>query len=60
MTVNLLICREVWPENDCFGNSNMQADEEFLAMREIFMANIGQPTGEFIPSIIITVDYHLI
>ncbi|XP_046687268.1 protein timeless homolog isoform X2 [Homalodisca vitripennis] len=35
--------REIWPENDSFGHTNMAPDEEFLAMREIFMTDIGLP-----------------
>ncbi|KAF7285717.1 hypothetical protein GWI33_010138 [Rhynchophorus ferrugineus] len=38
--------REVWPENDSFGNDNMAPEEEFLALREIFFADLG---GECIP-----------
>nr|CAD7457158.1 unnamed protein product [Timema tahoe] len=34
--------REVWPENDCFGNPYMSAEEEFMSIREIFMADIPQ------------------
>ncbi|KAG8314055.1 hypothetical protein J6590_101372 [Homalodisca vitripennis] len=37
--------REIWPENDSFGHTNMAPDEEFLAMREIFMTDIGLPAG---------------
>ncbi|PNF20164.1 hypothetical protein B7P43_G00605, partial [Cryptotermes secundus] len=32
--------REVWPENDSFGNANMAPEEEFMAVRDIFMADI--------------------
>nr|CAD7447612.1 unnamed protein product [Timema bartmani] len=34
--------KEVWPENDCFGNPYMSAEEEFMSIREIFMADIPQ------------------
>ncbi|CAH2006836.1 unnamed protein product [Acanthoscelides obtectus] len=37
----LRAAREVWPENDCFGSSNMAPEEEFLALREIFFAELG-------------------
>nr|CAI5845784.1 unnamed protein product [Callosobruchus analis] len=37
----LRAAREVWPENDCFGSSNMAAEEEFLALRDIFFADLG-------------------
>ncbi|CAK9795773.1 Protein timeless homolog [Anthophora quadrimaculata] len=33
--------REVWPENDSFGRSNIPPEEEFLALREIFFADLG-------------------
>ncbi|KOX75011.1 Protein timeless like protein [Melipona quadrifasciata] len=33
--------REVWPENDSFGSANITAEEEFLALREIFFADLG-------------------
>lgn len=39
-------CREVWPENDSFGHAGLAPEEEFLSMREIFMTDIGQPTGK--------------
>jgi hypothetical protein len=32
--------REVWPENDSFGNANMAPEEEFMALRDIFLADI--------------------
>ncbi|XP_033230286.1 protein timeless homolog [Belonocnema kinseyi] len=35
--------REVWPENDSFGSANMLVEEEFLALREIFFADLGVP-----------------
>lgn len=35
--------RDVWPENDCFGSANMPVEEEFLALREIFFADLGVP-----------------
>nr|XP_023016006.1 protein timeless homolog [Leptinotarsa decemlineata] len=33
--------REVWPENDSFGSSTITPEEEFLALREIFFAELG-------------------
>ncbi|KAG5899963.1 hypothetical protein JTB14_034534 [Gonioctena quinquepunctata] len=33
--------REVWPENDSFGSSNITPEEEFLALREIYFAELG-------------------
>ncbi|GFS11673.1 timeless-like protein [Elysia marginata] len=30
--------REVWPEGDEFGSADMAEEEEFMALREIFMA----------------------
>ncbi|XP_031834411.1 circadian regulator timeout [Nomia melanderi] len=33
--------REVWPENDCFGRADITSEEEFLALREIFFADLG-------------------
>nr|XP_018907854.1 PREDICTED: protein timeless homolog [Bemisia tabaci] len=40
----LRAAREVWPENDCFGNDDMDSSEELLAIREIFMTDIGEMT----------------
>ncbi|XP_015190382.1 PREDICTED: protein timeless homolog isoform X2 [Polistes dominula] len=34
-------CREVWPENDSFGRADIPPEEEFLALREIFFADLG-------------------
>lgn len=33
--------REVWPENDSFGSADITTEEEFLALREIFFADLG-------------------
>ncbi|XP_057326747.1 protein timeless homolog [Microplitis mediator] len=33
--------RAVWPENDCFGKPDIPVEEEFLALREIFFADLG-------------------
>ncbi|XP_063971887.1 protein timeless homolog [Diachasmimorpha longicaudata] len=33
--------REIWPENDFFGAPGMAVEEEFLALREIFHADLG-------------------
>ncbi|XP_076654997.1 circadian regulator timeout isoform X2 [Halictus rubicundus] len=33
--------RDVWPENDCFGRADITSEEEFLALREIFFADLG-------------------
>ncbi|KAM0735754.1 Protein timeless-like protein [Formica fusca] len=37
----LRAAREIWSENDCFGRADMPPEEEFLALREIFFANLG-------------------
>ncbi|XP_025075247.1 protein timeless homolog [Pogonomyrmex barbatus] len=37
----LRAAREIWPENDCFGKADMLPEEEFLALREIFFADLG-------------------
>ncbi|KAL6437558.1 hypothetical protein ACFW04_004180 [Cataglyphis niger] len=37
----LRAAREIWPENDCFGRADMPPEEEFLALREIFFADLG-------------------
>ncbi|KAJ3665888.1 hypothetical protein Zmor_001353 [Zophobas morio] len=37
----LRAAREVWPENNCFGSNNMAPEEEFLALRDIFFADLG-------------------
>uniref|UniRef100_A0AAR5P976 Timeless N-terminal domain-containing protein n=1 Tax=Dendroctonus ponderosae TaxID=77166 RepID=A0AAR5P976_DENPD len=39
----LRAAREVWPENDSFGSPNMAPEEEFLALRDIFFADLGGP-----------------
>ncbi|KOC61872.1 Protein timeless like protein [Habropoda laboriosa] len=33
--------REVWPENNSFGRPDIPVEEEFLALREIFFADLG-------------------
>ncbi|XP_042223789.1 protein timeless homolog [Homarus americanus] len=38
--------REVWPEGNIFGPDGMDASEEFLALREIFMADLNPAEGE--------------
>ncbi|GLH06684.1 Protein timeless [Gryllus bimaculatus] len=35
--------REVWPENDSFGAPNPAPEEEILALKDIFLADLGQP-----------------
>ncbi|XP_048237661.1 protein timeless homolog isoform X2 [Haliotis rufescens] len=35
--------REVWPERDEFGTQNMPPEDEFMALREIFMAPLPKP-----------------
>ncbi|XP_012222325.1 protein timeless homolog isoform X1 [Linepithema humile] len=37
----LRAAREIWPENDCFGRADISPEEEFLALREIFFADLG-------------------
>ncbi|KAK2582183.1 hypothetical protein KPH14_004539 [Odynerus spinipes] len=37
----LRAAREVWPQNDCFGRADIPPEEEFLALREIFFADLG-------------------
>ncbi|XP_071645976.1 protein timeless homolog [Temnothorax longispinosus] len=37
----LRAAREIWPENDCFGKVDILPEEEFLALREIFFADLG-------------------
>ncbi|XP_070151223.1 protein timeless homolog [Polyergus mexicanus] len=37
----LRAAREIWSENDCFGRADMPPEEEFLALREIFFADLG-------------------
>jgi hypothetical protein len=39
--------REVWPENDSFGSANMAPEEEFIAIRDIFMADIQSEYKEY-------------
>jgi len=33
--------REVWPEGDSFGESGAEAEDEFMALREVLFANLG-------------------
>lgn len=40
VTTNLCY-REIWPENDSFGRPDLPPEEEFLALREIFFADLG-------------------
>ncbi|XP_011305481.1 protein timeless homolog [Fopius arisanus] len=37
----LRAAREVWPENNSFGTADMPVEDEFLALREIFHADLG-------------------
>ncbi|XP_046476559.1 protein timeless homolog [Neodiprion pinetum] len=37
----LRAAREVWPENDSFGHAGMTEEEEFIALREIYFADLG-------------------
>ena len=37
--------REVWPENDAFGAADADTEDEFMAMREILLADIPKPKG---------------
>ncbi|XP_029034529.1 protein timeless homolog isoform X2 [Osmia bicornis bicornis] len=37
----LRAAREVWTENDCFGKADITPEEEFLALRDIFVADLG-------------------
>ncbi|XP_072751003.1 protein timeless homolog [Anoplolepis gracilipes] len=37
----LRAAREIWAENDCFGRADISPEEEFLALREIFFADLG-------------------
>ncbi len=36
--------REVWPENDAFGAADADAEDEFMALREILFADIPKPS----------------
>nr|AUI80375.1 timeless 2 [Euphausia superba] len=42
--------REVWPEGDIFGAGGLSPEDEFMALREVFMANLNpieqQPVQE--------------
>ncbi|XP_039305903.1 protein timeless homolog isoform X2 [Solenopsis invicta] len=37
----LRAARDIWPENDCFGKVDILPEEEFLALHEIFFAELG-------------------
>ena len=41
MNIYFNFLRNVWPENDSFGRTDMPPEEEFLALREIFFADLG-------------------
>ncbi len=38
----------MWPENNIFGEATMTPNEECSALREIYFADIGMPSGEFV------------
>lgn len=42
----LRAAREVWPERDQFGAQDIGPEEEFMAVREIFMSDLPRPTTE--------------
>ena len=42
---SLRASREVWPENEAFGAADADNEDEFMAMREILMADIPKPKG---------------
>ncbi|XP_015433585.1 PREDICTED: protein timeless homolog [Dufourea novaeangliae] len=44
--------REVWPENDSFGGGNITPEEEFLALREIFFADLGELNMNFVTTVL--------
>ena len=33
-------CREVWPERNEFGTPDISPEDEFMALREIFMTHL--------------------
>ena len=39
-----LVSSEVWPENDAFGAADADAEDEFMALREILFAEIPKPS----------------
>lgn len=41
-TIIAYLTREVWPEHDEFGAANIGPEEEFMALREIFYADISR------------------
>ncbi|XP_060554622.1 protein timeless homolog [Ruditapes philippinarum] len=38
--------REVWPDRNEFGSADIAPEDEFMALREIFMTNLPRPTSE--------------
>ncbi|XP_061179569.1 protein timeless homolog [Saccostrea echinata] len=42
----LRAAREVWPERDQFGAADIGPEEEFMAVREIFMSTLPRPAPE--------------
>lgn len=41
LTLSSLVHREVWPDRGEFGTTDISPEEEFMALREIFFANIS-------------------
>ena len=35
-------CREVWPEGESFGAPNAEAEDDFMALRDILFADLGK------------------
>ncbi|XP_048512372.1 protein timeless homolog isoform X2 [Athalia rosae] len=42
----LRAAREVWPENDSFGSAGITEEEEFMSLREIYFADLGDVEKE--------------
>ena len=38
--VKHVVCREVWPDREEFGRPDISTEDEFMALREIFYADI--------------------
>lgn len=46
---SMAFCREVWPERDQFGAPDICPEEEFMAVREVFMSDLPSKYSIHLP-----------
>ena len=46
--MNVVCCREVWPEREEFGSQDISPEDEFMALREVFFADIPSEYRTFL------------